>query len=171
MKKHDQDFMKRQNRLTVFQIIKNEQPISRAVIAKQTGMSPTTVSRIVSELTEEGYVHETEEQASAGRGRKSSLIRLLDTAVISIGVELDRHQANIGFIDVQGNVLCSGSFSRSSDETADVTVTRIAETIEELIAECDIDRRRVVGIGVGLPGIIDVDAGIVNFSDSWDGRM
>lgn len=164
MKKHDQDFMKRQNRLTVFQIIKNEQPISRAAIAKQTGMSPTTVSRIVSELTEEGYVHETEEQASAGRGRKSSLIRLLDTAVISIGVELDRHQANIGFIDVQGNVLCSGSFSRSSDETADVTVTRIAETIEELIAECDIDRRRVVGIGVGLPGIIDVDAGIVNFS-------
>ncbi|MDF2659090.1 MAG: family transcriptional regulator, partial [Paenibacillus sp.] len=56
MKKHDQDFMKRQNRLTVFEIIKNQQPISRASIAKQTGMSPTTVSRIVGELTEEGYL-------------------------------------------------------------------------------------------------------------------
>ncbi|GAB6931282.1 ROK family protein [Paenibacillus sp. JCM 10914] len=164
MKKHDQDFMKRQNRLTVFQIIKNEQPVSRASIAKQTGMSPTTVSRIVSELMEEGYVHETEEQASAGRGRKSSLIQLLDTAVISIGVELDRYQVNIGFIDVQGNVMCSGSFPRTSDEAAEATLLRIAETINGLIRDCDIDSKRIVGIGVGLPGIIDVAVGVVNFS-------
>jgi len=164
MKKHDQDFMKRQNRLTVFQIIKNEQPISRAAIAKQTGMSPTTVSRIVAELTDEGYVHETEEQASAGRGRKSSLIRLLDTAVISIGVELDRDRANIGFIDVQGNVLCSESFSRPPNEEASTTVARIGSTIEDLIATGGIDRKRIVGIGVGLPGIIEVQEGIVKFS-------
>ncbi|EHB67098.1 ROK family transcriptional regulator [Paenibacillus lactis] len=164
MKKHDQDFMKRQNRLTVFQIIKNEQPISRAAIAKQTGMSPTTVSRIVAELTDEGYVHETEEQVSAGRGRKSSLIRLLDTAVISIGVELDRDRANIGFVDIQGNVLCSESFSRPPNEEASTTVARIGSTIEDLIATGGIDRKRIVGIGVGLPGIIEVQEGIVKFS-------
>ncbi|WP_279345669.1 ROK family protein, partial [Salmonella enterica] len=61
-------------------------------------------------------------------------------------------------------MLCSGNFPRSSGDTPEATVARIADIIEELILECDIDRRRIVGIGVGLPGIIDVEAGIVNFS-------
>lgn len=164
MKKHDQDFMKRQNRWNVFQIIKNEQPISRAVIAKQTGMSPTTISRIVAEFTEEGFVIETEEQSSGGRGRKSTLIRLRDTAVLSVGIELDRYQVAVAIVDIWGSVLCSSKFPRPLQESAEDTVQRIAREIEELNNEFNIDVKRIVGMGVGLPGIIDVETGMVKFS-------
>ncbi|OZQ71136.1 ROK family transcriptional regulator [Paenibacillus odorifer] len=163
MKKHDQDFMKRQNRLTVFEIIKNQQPISRASIAKQTGMSPTTVSRIVGELTEEGYLLDSE-QVSSGLGRKSTLIGMIDTSVLSVGVELDRSLMSIGIVDLQGQLICSSQFPRTPDESPDRTLERIKDAIEQLFQQHVIDRTRIVGIGVGLPGIVNNEEGIVVFS-------
>lgn len=163
MKKHDQDFMKRQNRLTVFEIIKNQQPISRASIAKQTGMSPTTVSRIVGELTEEGYLLDSE-QVSSGLGRKSTLIGMMDASVLSVGVELDRSLMSIGIVDLQGQLICSSQFPRTPDESPDRTLERIHEAIEQLFQQHVIDRTRIVGIGVGLPGIVNNKEGIVVFS-------
>ncbi|MEC0245416.1 ROK family transcriptional regulator [Paenibacillus chitinolyticus] len=163
MKKHDQDFMKRQNRLTVFEIIKHQQPISRASIAKQTGMSPTTVSRIVAELTEEGYLLESE-QVSAGLGRKSTLLEMVDAAVLSVGVELDRHQVNIGIVDLQGNVVAMSQYPRSVEESPEVTLERVGTEIDQLTKSNEIDCERIIGVGVGLPGIIDNDTGEVMFS-------
>ncbi|GKS14664.1 transcriptional regulator [Paenibacillus chitinolyticus] len=163
MKKHDQDFMKRQNRLTVFEIIKHQQPISRASIAKQTGMSPTTVSRIVAELAEEGYLLESE-QVSAGLGRKSTLLEMVDAAVLSVGVELDRHQVNIGIVDLQGNVVAMSQHPRSVEESPEVTLERVGTEIDQLTKSNEIDCERIIGVGVGLPGIIDNDTGEVMFS-------
>ncbi|MGE6226140.1 ROK family protein [Paenibacillus chitinolyticus] len=163
MKKHDQDFMKRQNRLTVFEIIKHQQPISRASIAKQTGMSPTTVSRIVAELAEEGYLLESE-QVSAGLGRKSTLLEMVDAAVLSVGVELDRHQVNIGIVDLQGNVVAMSQYPRSVEESPEVTLERVGTEIGQLTKSNEIDCERIIGVGVGLPGIIDNDTGEVMFS-------
>ncbi|MEC0129710.1 MULTISPECIES: ROK family transcriptional regulator [Paenibacillus] len=163
VKKHDQDFMKRQNRLTVFEIIKNQQPISRASIAKQTGMSPTTVSRIVGELTEEGYLLDSE-QVSSGLGRKSTLIGMIDTSVLSVGVELDRSLMSIGIVDLQGQLICSSQFPRTPDESPDRTLERIKDAIDQLFQQHVIDRTRIVGIGVGLPGIVNNEEGIVVFS-------
>ncbi|WP_217556781.1 ROK family protein [Paenibacillus sp. GbtcB18] len=163
MKKHDQDFMKRQNRLTVFEIIKHQQPISRASIAKQTGMSPTTVSRIVAELAEEGYLLESE-QVSAGLGRKSTLLEMVDAAVLSVGVELDRHQVNIGIVDLQGNAVAMSQYPRSVEESPEVTLERVGTEIDQLTKSNEIDCERIIGVGVGLPGIIDNDTGEVMFS-------
>ncbi|WP_244908223.1 ROK family transcriptional regulator [Paenibacillus campinasensis] len=164
MKKLDQDDMKRQNRSTVFQIIKQHQPISRAAIAKQTGMSPTTVSRIIAEFSDEGYVVEMEEQASAGRGRKSTLIRLREHSVLSVGVQIDREFGMLGIVDVQGNVMTSTSFAREPGEAAETTARRIGGKLTELVEASGLDRCRLVGLGIGVPGIVNVEDGTVRLS-------
>ncbi|WP_221469251.1 ROK family transcriptional regulator [Cohnella nanjingensis] len=163
VEKHDQGFMKKQNKLTVFEIIKNHHPISRASIAKRTGMSPTTVSRIVGELTEQGYLLNSE-QISAGLGRKSTLLSMVNAAVLSVGVELDRTVMSVGIVDIQGKLVCSGKYSRAPDESPDRTIDRIGEAIEQLTQLQSIDKTRIVGIGVGLPGIVNNEEGIVVFS-------
>lgn len=163
VKKHDQDFMKKQNKLTVFEMIKQRHPISRTTIAQQTGMSPTTVSRIVGELSDQGYL-QVSDQVSAGLGRKSTLLGIADNSVLSVGVELDRTVMNVGIVNLQSKLVSSRRYSRKPDEPVETTLLRIRDAINELMDQENVDRTRIVGVGVGLPGIVNNDEGIVVFS-------
>lgn len=158
MQKHDQDFIKRKNRTTVFEIIKNNSPLSRAEIARLTGMSPTTVSRIVSELYHLDYMHEIEQETTSV-GRKAVLLQVNPKSVLSIGVEIDKTSIRIGVIDLDGSVTGSRTLERQANEASEATLEHIASGINGLIDEEGLDRRRIVGIGVGLPGIIDYASG------------
>ncbi|MED5019115.1 ROK family transcriptional regulator [Paenibacillus chibensis] len=158
MQKHDQDFIKRKNRTTVFEIIKNNSPLSRAEIARLTGMSPTTVSRIVSELYHLDYMHEIEQETNSV-GRKAVFLQVNPKSVLSVGVEIDKASIRIGVIDLDGRVIGSKILDRQADEASGATLEHIASGINGLIDEEGFDRRRIVGIGVGLPGIIDYASG------------
>ncbi|GIO52279.1 MULTISPECIES: ROK family transcriptional regulator [Paenibacillus] len=163
MQKHDQDYIRRKNRSTVFELIRKHSPLSRAEIARLTGMSPTTVSRIVSELFQQDFMHEIE-QTTTGVGRKAVMLHVNPGSVLSVGVEIDRSGIRIGIVDLDGKVVHSTQVTRDSRETPEATLERIASAIEELILAEDIDRRKVVGIGVGLPGIVDYAGGSVVLS-------
>ncbi|WP_152400916.1 ROK family transcriptional regulator [Paenibacillus cellulositrophicus] len=163
MQKHDQDYIRRKNRSTVFELIRKHSPLSRAEIARLTGMSPTTVSRIVSELYQQDFMHEIE-QTTTGVGRKAVMLHVNPGSVLSVGVEIDRSGIRIGIVDLDGKVVHSTQVTRDSRETPEATLGRIASAIEELIQAEDIDRRKVVGIGVGLPGIVDYAGGSVVLS-------
>lgn len=163
MQKHDQDYIRRKNRSTVFELIRKHSPLSRAEIARLTGMSPTTVSRIVSELYQQDFMHEIE-QTTTGVGRKAVMLHVNPGSVLSVGVEIDRSGIRIGIVDLDGKVVHSTQVTRDSRETPEATLERIASAIEELILAEDIDRRKVVGIGVGLPGIVDYAGGSVVLS-------
>jgi len=163
MKKHDQDYLKKQNRKLVFDILREHHRISRVAIAKLTGMSPTTVGRIVAELIDEGYLVESE-QVSDGPGRKSTLLDIVNTSVLSIGIELDRDHMKLGVIDMNGQVLGEGRCERAPGDSPSKTLATIADMLKDVIERSDIDRSRIVGIGVGLPGIIDYKQGVVGYS-------
>lgn len=163
MKKHDQDFMKQQNKITVYELIKNDSSISRASIAKKTGMSPTTVSRIVGELIQQGYVAEYE-QVSSGLGRKAAMLRLVEKSVLTVGVELDKHRVSLGVVDVNGMLLYSRIHHRIPDESPELTIATIAEMLQEIVESEGLQFAHIVGIGIGLPGIVDNEKGIVVFS-------
>ncbi|MEC0238713.1 ROK family transcriptional regulator [Paenibacillus dokdonensis] len=158
MQKHDQDFIKRKNRSTVFEMIKNNSPLSRADIARLTGMSPTTVSRIVSELYHLDFMHEIEQETTSV-GRKAVFLQVNPQSVLSVGVEIDKANIRIGVIDLDGRVIGSRMIERQKNEASEITLEHIAGGINELIEEESFDRRRIVGIGVGLPGIIDHASG------------
>lgn len=163
MKKHDQDFMRQQNKITVYELIKSGSPLSRAAIAKRTGMSATTVSRIVGELTEQGLVEEFE-QLSGGLGRKAAMLRPVSASVLAIGVELDRHRISVGLLDVSGRLLASRTERRKAGECVDDTLSAIAGIITGIMNAENARLDRIAGIGVGLPGIVDHETGTVLFS-------
>lgn len=163
MQKHDQDFIRRKNRSTVFELIKNHSPLSRAEIARLTGMSPTTVSRIVSELYNQEFMYETE-QVTTSVGRKAFLLQVNPGSVLSIGVEIDRSSIRIGVVDLDGKVICRKQMERDDRDPPEITLEHIAQGIHELLEQGSIDRHKVVGVGVGLPGIIDYANGIAVLS-------
>jgi predicted NBD/HSP70 family sugar kinase len=164
IKKHDQEYIKKQNKIMILNVIRNKRPISRADIAKITGMSPTSVGRIVSELEEIGLIKETE-LFSNGVGRKAMLLDIDAKSVLNVGVYLNRDITRIGIVDFDGNIIKDETIKYSTSGIApEVVIDNLADYIEKIINESNVDIKKINGIGIGIPGIIDFKLGKVVFS-------
>jgi N-acetylglucosamine repressor len=164
MEKQDQLLMKRQNKNLVLEIVKNHSPISRMEIAKMTGMSPTSITRIINELQLQGFVRETE-LVTSGVGRKAALLDVCGDVLYTIGVEIDKLIIKIGIVNYIGEMVAWQSLSRSESEGYHVTLEKVVRNILGLIDKNRIPSERIIGIGVGLPGSIDYKNGVVKVSD------
>jgi len=164
MEKQDQLLMKKQNKNLVLDIVKNHSPISRMEIAKVTGMSPTSITRIVNELQLQGFVRETE-LVTSGVGRKAALLDVCGDVLYTIGVEIDTLMIKIGIVNYVGEIVAWQSIPREVTESYYETLEKINRNVKDLIDKNQIPSERIIAIGVGLPGSIDYQNGVVTVSD------
>ncbi|WP_026568393.1 ROK family transcriptional regulator [Bacillus sp. UNC41MFS5] len=164
MEKQDQLLMKKQNKNLVLDIVKNHSPISRMEIAKVTGMSPTSITRIVNELQLQGFVRETE-LVTSGVGRKAALLDVCGDVLYTIGVEIDTLMIKIGIVNYVGEIVAWQSIPREVTESYYETLEKVNRNVKDLIDKNQIPTERIIAIGVGLPGSIDYQNGVVTVSD------
>jgi DNA-binding MarR family transcriptional regulator len=91
------------NRDIVLEIIRSQQPISRADLARSSGLQPSTVSAIVEQLLEEKWVAEGA-VARRPRGRRPTLLSLNDELVILVA-DIRPSQAIVALIDLNERFL------------------------------------------------------------------
>jgi N-acetylglucosamine repressor len=164
MEKQDQFLMKKQNKNLVLEIIKQQSPISRMEIAKVTGMSPTTITRIVNDLHMQGFVRETE-LVTSGVGRRATLLDVCSDVLYTIGVELDKSIIKIGIVNYIGEIVGWLTVPREPSEKYQETLEKVIIHMKELISSFNITAEKIIGVAVGLPGLIDYQNGIVTVSD------
>ncbi|MBG9586012.1 ROK family transcriptional regulator [Cytobacillus firmus] len=164
MEKQDQLLMKRQNKNLVLDILKTKSPISRIDIAKITGMSPTSITRIVNELQLQGYLRETEAVAS-GVGRKATLLEVRGDVLYTVGIEIDKSLLKVGIVNYIGEMVSLLKSKRNESESYMETLHKINMVIRKIMDENEIPAAKIMGLAVGLPGYIDYKNGIVKVSD------
>lgn len=149
--------LRRSNRARVVGALSALGQSSRAGVARETGLSRTTVSSIVSELQDEGLVVEVGENGTApasSGGRPPTLISLDPSAGLAAGIDFGKTHVSVAVADLAHNVLSEAR--RELDEQTPATVAMAAadELFGTVLDEADADRARVVGVGMGLPGPI-----------------
>ena len=160
--------MQRMNRLKVIDLIRKKGPLSRPDIAKMTGLSPSSVTNIVSFLIERNLVAETGTVESRDVGRKAVLIRFNARAhrIISVNVEIDR--VYVTLTDLDGEVYAKReiAFDRSIMNLKILDLIR--DEITRLMGEAG--QGGVRGIGLAVSGLVQ-DEGRFVFSSSlqWKG--
>lgn len=129
--------------------------ISRADIARATGLTRTAVSAVVAELLAAGLVEELGQGPSAG-GKPPTLLRVVVGARQIIGIDLAGAALRGCVFDLRGQPVHQASvpFLAGGRGTLDL----VQELTDRLVALAD---RPLLGIGVGLPGLIDTQLGIV----------
>lgn len=156
------------NRSLIVDALLRAQPLSRAELARITGLSQSTVSVIVEELLRRGYVRETGLGPSAG-GRKPVLLELAPDAGVAAGLEITPHQL-IGVVtDVFGRIR-HRQVAPIQASDRDVPLQPILSFLDELLTAPGVDRDRVVGLGVAVPGVVDPESGIVQHSPNLGWR-
>jgi predicted NBD/HSP70 family sugar kinase len=142
--------MRTQNSTLLLNLIWRERQISRADIARKTGLSPSTVSAIVGELDRAGLVREIGAGASRG-GRRPVLVGFRDDAYALVGVEIGATHVSAVLTDLRGNVRAFRDSHVAVREDPDGALAKARELIDECLTSERVSRKRVVGIGVAVP--------------------
>jgi len=134
------------NRRIVLNLIRTRQPISRADLARVSGMQRSTISLIVEQLIGENWVL-TGPTARLPRGRRPTSLRLNDERVM-IGVDIRPAQITAAVADANGRFISQEVIVTTPDPA--FTLGRLIEAIQRIIASCR--GRKIEGIGVSVPG-------------------
>jgi len=146
--------------------------LTRAQLARRTGLSAQTVTNATRRLLEQGLVREEGEGSRLGPGRPGTLVHLDARGRYAIGVHLDPATMTFVILDLAGNPVAESHRPVPRPDQPDRVVEGIVGAIEGLIASAGIDRALLLGVGIASPGPIDVERGIVldpPHLPGWDG--
>ena len=146
------------NRSVVLNLIRRRQPISRADLARVSGLQRSTVSLITEQLIEQRWVINGP-TGRLPRGRRPTFLRLNERRAILVA-DIRPAKTTVALADVNGQFLSQVAFATPSDAASGTA--RIAQQVKELIkAE---PKLIFEGIGVSLPGRYDEDASRLIFA-------
>jgi glucokinase len=148
------------NRLRILQAVRTHGPISRADLAKHSRLSPPTVSTVVDELaTGLGLVRDRGPGVSRG-GRRPILVEFNAEYGYLAGVDLGSRAVRAGICDLQGRLLARRQEPTRTDSRQG-TLDQVVSILERVIHDTGLDPGKLFAIGVGAPGMTDVNAGRV----------
>ncbi|WP_142828160.1 ROK family transcriptional regulator [Planococcus soli] len=147
-------WMKSMNKSIILNKIRKDGPISRAQIARETNLTPPTVSSNVKELIEEKIVEESDIGQSQG-GRKPTMLMINNQAFSIIGVDAGPESIECIVADLAGNVLKRSKTKLQLPITNEEFIAALNSTIKKVL-ETD---KQVVGIGVAMHGVVEVETG------------
>ena len=155
----NQHVVKRGNKSIVLQVIKDNTPISRADIAKTTGLNKSTVSSLVSELLVENLIYESGPGESSG-GRRPVMLLFNELAGFSIGIDLGVNYMLGILTDLNGNIVKEEKLN-FYDLTYEKIENQLIAMIRSLSLNTPSCKYGVVGIGIGVPGIVNKEGEIL----------
>lgn len=152
------------NKQRVLRLIRSAGTISRADLAEQTGLTRPTVSAVVAELLEEGWVEEIGTGESSG-GRPPILLRFNPQARWVIGAELGAGHVRAVLADLAGSVARRVKYRVASTDPM-VEVRSVERAVRELLADLPETRLPipVAGLGLGVTGLVDRRTGLWRYS-------
>ncbi|MFG1708877.1 ROK family transcriptional regulator [Nonomuraea sp. M3C6] len=135
--------------------------ISRVEIAQHTGLTPQTVSVIVRRLLDEGIVREDGASRAPSSGKPRTTLRINADAGRAIGLHFDPVELTCAVVDLLGRPLVAKRRPIPPGTDPSHVVAAMAELIADVLAEADVPRSRVLGLGLATPGPIDQDLGVI----------
>ena len=137
------------NRRIVLNLIRTRQPISRADLARVSGLQRSTISLIVEQLIEENWVLEGP-TGRLPRGRRPTFLRLNDERVI-IAVDIRPVQTTVALADANGKFISQEAMVTSPDPK--IALQGLIDCILRMKKSCR--GKMIEGIGISLPGRFD----------------
>ena len=145
------------NQTVFLHLIREKQPISRADLAKHTGLRAGTVSTIVNRLIKGGLVYEGTEGPSSG-GRPPKYLYINSESFYVLAIDIGVTDSVYAVSDFSGRILQQRSMLTEGEP--EQFLGGLADAIETLVAS-HFPRARFAAVGVSLPGLIDRETGSI----------
>lgn len=149
-RKTSRDDSRRWNLLTALQTIATHGHISRAEIARATGLTRATVSSLVSDLIDDGLVEDLGPAEREATGKPPALLSIKADGRETVALDLSRQPFQAAVMNLDGEVRYRQS--AASPATGAAALKAVTALTEDCLAQTSAP---VLGVGVGTPGMID----------------
>ncbi|MCO5071056.1 MAG: ROK family transcriptional regulator [Rhizobiaceae bacterium] len=150
----NQEFGRPYNRRIVLESIRLRGPVTRGDVARSVGLTVQTVSNIVRELEEQGYLLSLREEPK-GRGLPPATLRINPDGGYAIGLHVTPRGIDAALIDLSGDVV-----SKVRQDAPQAMPDHAFALIGEIVSELAESRPggRMLGVGMALPGPFGVES-------------
>ncbi|MEV0643763.1 ROK family transcriptional regulator [Phytomonospora sp. NPDC050363] len=153
------------NTFEILQHIAASSPVSRQVLAGETGLSVATVSTLVGELVALGVVREVGFEESGG-GRPRGLVAVDSGGGALVGVDIAETYVHVEVYDLGLQVLATAEEELRADENTPAQV--IAHIVSTITGAAGSGGPRLLGVGVSVPGQVDREGGVSVFAPNFN---
>jgi predicted NBD/HSP70 family sugar kinase len=141
----------------ILRILRDDGQQSRAELARRARLSATTLTHVTAQLLRDGTVLECEAAGQSGVGRPAQAVRLAPDAHSVAGVHIGAGNVQVAITDLKSHPRAFSYFSFDAEGTSpQVVIDRVADTIIHLAERSQIDPGKLIGIGMGVPGPVDL---------------
>lgn len=147
--------IKQKNRTNIFQLLRNHNGLSRQDIVSKLHLSLPTVTQNLTELMEENLVVETGSIGNTG-GRRAKSYAVNHLVRTAIGLDITKNHISVAAVDMNGTLIAHQRVRYPFART-DEYAHKLADMVEEIIKIAQINRKSVLGVGIGIPGLTSED--------------
>jgi predicted NBD/HSP70 family sugar kinase len=149
------------NQHQIIKLLRQKGPITRPELLRTTGLSRPTVDKIIEGLKEAGIATEVGTQHVGSRsGRRPTLISLDGSSKFIIGIDLEFPPVRAVIADLNSIIIIRKQLTLGLTDAREDILNRLQKMIHAMIKESGVPRGSLLGIGVGIPGVIDYANGI-----------
>ena len=145
------------NRRIILNIVRENEPISRADLARRMGIGRGMITSLVSELIESGEIY-TGSTVTAPRGRRPEMLFVKTSDRFAVGIDIRLSRTYLALSDFSGRPIAHDSIETVLDPRA--LSDKLGKRIRSILAEHGV-ADRCAGVGVAVPGMVDRETGRV----------
>ncbi|WP_432381144.1 ROK family transcriptional regulator [Duganella sp. P38] len=160
----DQQLLKQVNRMALVRQLASTPGMSRAALAETVGLTKSTISLLVRELMEEGWLSESASLTTGALGRRATPLHIDGSRLALLGADLSISAARLVATNLLGEVLAEQVLPYAAPDDAASCIALMAAGLAALTASPALARRTVLGIGVGLHGVVDDATGMLRYA-------
>lgn len=151
---HAQADMKMTNMLTIFQLLYDKTPISRADLAKLSGMSPTSITRFVNNMLELNLIRETLSEEKKV-GRTATMLTINETLFYSVGISIDSTYIHVSILNFRKQTVADCyQKMRHLTPTFEQVLDIAYQLYEEALSASGLHPSQICGIGMSVAGVM-----------------
>ncbi|MFD1772770.1 ROK family protein [Paenibacillus rhizophilus] len=143
------------NRNRIYKLLRQKQSLSKQDIAYQLQLSLPTVTQNLNHLLNQNLIANTGRIGNTG-GRNAQAFSYINDAKVAIGLDITGNYIITVVVDLSGNIIKINR-RRQSFEVSDSYFRILGDIIQEIIKESNLDESKVLGVGIGVPGLITED--------------
>jgi predicted NBD/HSP70 family sugar kinase len=163
----DQQLLKQLNRMALVRQVSLQPGLSRAALADVLGLTKSTISLLVRELVDEGWLTESELLVTGEVGRRATPLHLDPSHLALLGADLGVDEARVVATNLLGEVLDTRILTYEDAGDAEACIRQATLALVKLAKRlgrpgANAPGRRVLGVGFGLHGAVDEARGILH---------